>query len=187
MAKYKVGDRVRVKSKEWWDEQQKNGLDAVPCIDTVFSKNMIQYCGLEAKIIFLDKNSYAIDIDNGKHCWNDEMLEDIPTTEQSTLYNDLANAINKVVSEHRQTVMVEEIEGGIIIKPIEEKEEDLPIGTQVACSNNTLYWEICVYKGNNTVSARIDGNNYCESRKYIIPLNLFSNDIEESLKHNIVK
>lgn len=100
MGKYKVGDKVRAKSKEWWDAQQKGAFYSVQCGKNVFTRDMVEYCGLEAEIKFSCKYSYSLDIDNRKYCWTDEMLEDVPTTEQSTLYTDLANAINKVVSEH---------------------------------------------------------------------------------------
>lgn len=121
MGKYKVGDKVRVKSKEWWDEQPKNEFGNVCCGDQVFIKSMTNMCGkcvtIEEK--FASGNYLIKEYTNV--VWTDEMFEDIPTTEQYTLYNDLANAINKVVSEHQQSVMVEEIESGIIIKPIEKK------------------------------------------------------------------
>lgn len=192
MGKYKVGDKVRIKSKEWWDAQQKDGFYSVQCGENVFTKDMVKYCGLEAEIKFSCKYSYCLDIDNRKYCWTDEMLEDIPTAEQYTLYTDLANAINKVVSEHQQSVMVEEIEGGIIIKPIEEKEEDLPIDTPCMVSFNEYdEWRLRYYAGNHKCfdSGKIHSNSFSETKwSYIIPFDKFNpNDIEESLKHNIVK
>lgn len=192
MGKHKVGDKVRVKSKEWWDEQQKDEFYSVQCGENVFTKDMVKYCGLEAEIKFSGKHSYCLDIDNRKYCWTDEMLEDIPTAEQYTLYNDLANAINKVVSEHQQSVMVEEIESGIIIKPIEKKEEDLPIDTPVMVSDDGMSFLLRYYARENTYfpegSKSIDHPSYTVEAKYIIPWNKFNPEgIEESLKHNIVK
>lgn len=194
MCKYKVGDKVRVKSKEWWDAQQKDEFYSVQCGENVFTKDMVKYCGLEAEIKFSCKHLYLLDIDNRKYCWTDEMLEDIPTAEQYTLYNDLANAINKVVSEHQQSVMVEEIESGIIIKPIEKKEEDLPIDTPVMCSNSIqgqAAWFVRYYAGDGKAWWNL-GKSCNEKRKVdwkcIIQFDKFNpNDIEESLKHNIVK
>lgn len=190
MVKYKVGDKVKVKSLEWY-EKNRNSNGDINTSGNCFVRDMSLYCGKEATItqtgIGLGYGNYQIDIDEGDWCWPEESFEDISDKEPSTIYTYLANAINKVVTEHHQPVMIEEIDGGIIIKPIEKEEYDLPIGTLVACSNNKDYWAIGVYKGYRSVSFRIDGEIEPEYRNYIIPLNLFSNDIEESLKHNIVK
>lgn len=191
MWKYKVGDKVRVKSKEWWDAQQKDEFYSVQCGENVFTKDMEKYCGLEAEIKFSGKHSYYLDIDNRKYCWTDEMLEDIPTAEQYTLYNDLANAINKVVSEHQQSVMVEEIESGIIIKPIEKKEEDLPIDTPCMVADVLDDWRFRYYAGGKKCfiySLKKEETSDTNNWRYIIPFNKFNpEDIQESLKHNIVK
>lgn len=194
MGKYKVGDKVRVKSKEWWDEQPKNEFGNVCCGDQVFIKSMTNMCGkcvtIEEK--FASGNYLIKEYTNV--VWTDEMFEDVPTTEQSTLYTDLANAINKVVLEHNQSVMVEEIEGGIIIKPIEKKEEDLPIDTPVMCSNSIQgqgAWFVRYYAGDGKAWWNL-GKSCNEKRKVdwkcIIPFDKFDpTNIEESLKHNIVK
>lgn len=63
--KYKVGDTVTIRSKEWWNKQQ---------------KGRSKYCGKEAKIlnVYKDKESnvyYDVDIDNGELLWIDEMFE----------------------------------------------------------------------------------------------------------------
>lgn len=124
MGKYKVGDKVRVKSKEWW-EKNKDENEMIITKTNHINKDMAKYCGMEATITEAKVGyrciDYHIDIDIFGWYWPEEAFEDIPTTEQSTLYNDLANAIKNIVAEHHQSVMVEEIECGIIIKPIEKK------------------------------------------------------------------
>ena len=54
--KYKVGDKVRIKSLEWY-EANKGKYDAVYYCDFPFVKSMSQYCGKELTIdcIFTDK------------------------------------------------------------------------------------------------------------------------------------
>lgn len=197
MGKYKVGDNVRVKSLEWYENNKDEYGDIKSSSDS-FRKDMSLYCGKSATIT--DTNigykhvGYHIDIDNGYWCWSEEFLEYEPTTEQSTLYTDLANAINNLVSEHQQSVMVEEIEGGIIIKPIEEKEEDLPIDTPVMCSNSIqgeYAWFVRYYAGDGKTWWDL-GKSCNEKRKVdwkcIISFDKFDpTNIEESLKHNIVK
>lgn len=194
MAKYKVGDKVRVKSKEWYDKN-KSTSGTVYTEGENFVDNMAIYCGSVARVTSLhDKDEYFIDIDNGEWIWHEDTLEDIPTTEQSTLYTDLANAINKLVIDHKQPVMVEEKDGSIIITPIEEKEEDLPIDTPVMCSNSIqgeYAWFVRYYAGDGKTWWDL-GKSCNEKRKVdwkcIISFDKFDpTNIEESLKHNIVK
>lgn len=190
MAKFKVGDKVRVKSKEWYDENKsKSGTvytDGEPFVD-----DMAVYCGAIASIVSLDdENDYYIDIDNGAWIWNEDVFEDEPIKDESkpSFFTNLVNAIHKVVEENKQGITIEEKDGSIIITPIKKEEEDLPIGTFVACSNNTEYWAIGVYKGYKHISTRIDGEDGGECRNYIIPFDKFNpSDIQESLKYNIVK
>lgn len=72
--KYKVGDKVRVKSKEWYDENKdENGY--VP-VTNYFTKQMSKFCG---KIVIIDEvfNSfYRIKNDKDNWCLTDEMFED---------------------------------------------------------------------------------------------------------------
>lgn len=197
MGKYKVGDKVSVNSLEWY-ENNKDEYGNIESSSTSFRKDMSLYCGKSATITDVNLGykhvDYHIDIDNGYWYWSEEFLEYITTNEPTTLYTDLANAINKVVSEHNQSVMVEEIEGGIIIKPIEKKEEDLPIDTPVMCSNSIQGkddWFVRYYAGDGKTWWNL-GKSCNEKRKVdwkcIIPFDKFNpNDIEESLKHNVVK
>lgn len=203
MGKYKVGDKVRIKSLEWW-ENNKNESGVIETSTNSFRPEMTKYCGKETAIIEIgekrDATEYHIAIDEGYWYWNEEFLEDATNNEQTSLYTDLANAINKVVIDHKQSVMVKEIDGGIIIKPIEEKEEDLPIDTPVMikCYPNED-WKLAYYAGEFESEGKIVKSTWCMGLKsehncgrsnqlVIIPFDKFNpNDIEESLKHNIVK
>ena len=72
--KYKVGDKVRVKSFEWYNSKK---LDYGFTIDDVtFDNQMSEYCGRLAIIEKLGIAYYRIDIDNGELYWYDWMLED---------------------------------------------------------------------------------------------------------------
>lgn len=48
--KYKVGDKVRIKSKEWYEENR-NTYGDVDDDSAVFNSSMEKYCGREATII----------------------------------------------------------------------------------------------------------------------------------------
>lgn len=192
MGKYKVGDKVRIKSLEWW-ENNKNESGVIETSTNSFRPEMTKYCGKETAIIEIgekrDATEYHIAIDEGYWYWNEEFLEDATSNEPTTLYTDLANAINKVVSEHHQSVIIEEIDGGIIIKPIEKKEEDLPIDTPVMVSDDKFSWRLRHYAGNKKCFRyTYVYRGITDEWEYIIPFDRFNpTDIEESLKHNIVK
>ena len=71
--KRKIGDRVRVKSLDWY-EANKNEDGSVDCgIDSLVD-DMAKYLGKVAVIIAVDNDRYKIDIDNQEWGWTDEML-----------------------------------------------------------------------------------------------------------------
>ena len=72
--KYKVGDKVKIKSLEWYNRK---ALDYGFTInDILFDHKMSEYCGRLAVIEKLGAAYYKIDIDNGEWFWYDWMLED---------------------------------------------------------------------------------------------------------------
>ena len=75
--KYKVGDKVRIKSLEWYNER-KNGLGHVAHDDfyNTFVSSMIAYCGMEANITEVEGSHYILDVDNGDWWWQDFMFEE---------------------------------------------------------------------------------------------------------------
>lgn len=74
--KYKVGDKVKVKSHEWYEENA-NYISEVECGNTVFIPYMESYCGSIVTIAqtFNHIKCYVIEEDNGVHYWSDEMFE----------------------------------------------------------------------------------------------------------------
>ena len=74
--KYKVGDKVKVKSQKWYDDNA-NYISEIECGNTVFIPDMKCYCGSTVTIMkrFSHIKCYAIEEDNGVHYWNDEMFE----------------------------------------------------------------------------------------------------------------
>lgn len=72
--KYKVGDKVKIKSKEWY-KNEKNEYGNVCCGSNAFTPSMIAYCGMPAVITHIPFG-YKVDIDNGIYEWTDEMFED---------------------------------------------------------------------------------------------------------------
>jgi len=74
--KYKIGDKVKVKSHEWYKDNADN-ICEVECGNTVFIPDMKCYCGSTVTIMkrFSHIKCYAIEEDNGVHYWSDEMFE----------------------------------------------------------------------------------------------------------------
>lgn len=79
--KHKVGDKVRIKSREWYDMNKSMFLDIENTRikdSLLFTKEMSQYCGKEAKISsYVNQDfGYKLDIDKGYFSWQDWMFED---------------------------------------------------------------------------------------------------------------
>ena len=73
--KYKIGDKVRVKSLEWYNEN-KNEFGNILCNETeYFLIYMSKFCGsiLTIKNIKVDIDAYEVE-ENG-YCWTDDMFE----------------------------------------------------------------------------------------------------------------
>lgn len=76
--KYKVNDKVQIKSREWFDAQEKDECGNIKLGNESFVDSMYKYCGKYASIaeVFeLNEGSYKLDIDNGTWYWQDWMLE----------------------------------------------------------------------------------------------------------------
>ena len=77
--KYKVGDKVRVKSLEWYNEH-KNECGNVNLINSLsFTKPMSEFCGKEVEICNVHDGLeyYYISGDEIEFGWTDEMFEDV--------------------------------------------------------------------------------------------------------------
>ena len=79
--KYKVGDRVRVKSREWYFENGKGG--AFECGGQTFVSDMLEYCGAIAIVSTVAQCCYALE-GIGLWVFTDEMLE--PALTPGNLY-----------------------------------------------------------------------------------------------------
>lgn len=76
--KYKVGDKVKIKSLEWYNNSQKSEYGSVKHDDAgnSFVPLMIPYCGMEANITEIEGSYYILDVDNGAWWWQDFMFEE---------------------------------------------------------------------------------------------------------------
>lgn len=84
--KYKVDDRVIVKSLDWYKRNNKGGdVFFNSTKDIIFIDSMAKYCGKNAIITECKKRYYNIDIDGNTFSWIDEMFDDIKQVRKEKL------------------------------------------------------------------------------------------------------
>ena len=183
--KYKVGDKVRIKSRYKLS------------LDTCIVSQKLGYANLIATIVTADcgvdgnDEGYKIDLDKKEWWWFDRDFEDLYNHEKSILSEEMIKDIAEVIKTHNLGICISENGGKLIIEPLEEKkEEDLPIDTPVMVKCGM--WSLGYYAGNKRVFV-CGKSNECKNQtacgfEIIIPFDKFNpNNIEESLKYNIVK
>ena len=69
--KHKVGDKVRIKSLDWYNEN-KNRFGSA----RGFTLKMSEYCGKTSTIVKVGRCHYELDIDDGDWYWTDEMFDE---------------------------------------------------------------------------------------------------------------
>ena len=85
--KYKVGDKVKIKSIKWYNKNKDvNGTVNVP---KGFTMLMAKYCALIAVIVKADNNEYRINLDKAFFSWSDEMFEGIQQGINVYMYGDV--------------------------------------------------------------------------------------------------
>lgn len=189
--KYKVGDKVRIKSKEWWDAQPKNGSGSVICGAETFNKSMAFMCGKVVEISDVSEETYFIK--EYGYNWTDEMFDDSYNPEKSILSEEMIKDIAEVVTKYNLGVSISENDGKLIIEPLKVEEEDLPVDTPVMVSDDKNDWALRYYSRKNKcfsegLKSYNSQYNDFDEWLYIIEFRKFNpNNIEESLKYNIVK
>ena len=93
--KFKVGDKVRIKSLDWYNENKEYNGDIV-IGNYNFDKAMSEYCGMTAIITdmaspntILKSGFYLLDIDEGRWSWEDCVFEDELETENKDVIKDI--------------------------------------------------------------------------------------------------
>lgn len=112
---------------------------------------------------------------------------------QNVLYKHFVYLLT-AVADTDMSIEIKEKKGSVFIRAVKNKKEDLPIDTPCMCSNSLepdYAWFVRFYAGRNQTWWEL-GKSHNERRKVnwrcIIPFDKFDpNNIEESLKHNIVK
>lgn len=76
--KYKVGDKVKIKSLVWYNKNR-NEYSSVVQNGISFTYSMSEYCGKTSIITAESNGHYILSIDSSRWFWYDWMFEDGPT------------------------------------------------------------------------------------------------------------
>jgi len=88
--RYKLGDRVKIKSLDWYNEN-KNKTGDVPCGEWNFTQWYIPYCGEVMTIRFIWEDDECYKMVNSDLHWTDEMIEGL--VEEETKFGTASNPI----------------------------------------------------------------------------------------------
>src|SRR5574344_823144 len=82
-SKYKVGDKVRVKSLEWYNFNKDENGDVLPHDDKhlFFPKEMSEYCGKELEVRCVNPNGEYF-LKGNEWMWEDWMFEEESKTKE---------------------------------------------------------------------------------------------------------
>ena len=80
--KYKVGDKVRIKSLDWYNENKSKSHGTVACGGKYFEYDMREWCGKIMTILEVYQTCYIMEEDGAKDLWTDEMIEGLVEEEE---------------------------------------------------------------------------------------------------------
>ena len=79
--KYKVGDKVRIKSLDWYNENEINGIVVID--ENAFNEDMSNYCGQIMTISDIELDYYLLK--GTPYAWTDDMIEGLVAEENDIL------------------------------------------------------------------------------------------------------
>lgn|SRR5574344_1980953 len=85
-SKFKVGDKVRVKSLEWYNFNKDENGNVLPHDDKhlFFPKGMSEYCGKEFEIRYVNLNEIYL-LKGNEQMWEDWMFEEESKTKEQQI------------------------------------------------------------------------------------------------------
>lgn len=101
--KFKVGDKVRVKSLEWYNSQEKNERGTIE-EGASFTKEMSALCG--SVLTIDDKGNYLYVVYENGYYWQDWMLEDEPVNAKQE-FDNMLNLIEKRYDEAKKQLYID--------------------------------------------------------------------------------
>ena len=81
--KYKVGQKVRIKSLDWYNLHKRPLTEAVELINSPnFIKEMSCFCNKVMTIVAIKENVYLMEEDDSRFDWTDDMIYGVEETKQ---------------------------------------------------------------------------------------------------------
>lgn len=99
--KYKVGDRVRIKSIDWYNENKDEHGDIDISHDFTFYADRSKYCGRVFTIDEVFDNCYTVKEDNHEYYWADEMIEGLVQDENNHLTETVVDTVRESNDRYR--------------------------------------------------------------------------------------
>ena len=101
--KYKVGDRVKIKSLDWYNENSDDGYSVVFADGWHFSEPMSIFCGKE---LIIENISHAINpphymMKDNAFGWTDEMIEGLVQDENNPLTENVVDTVRESNDRYR--------------------------------------------------------------------------------------
>ena len=108
MKKLQKGDIVRIKSIEWYNKFNQNGIILSNLGRNTFNKGMSKYCGQLATVEEVIKGFWIkIDIDEGRHFWDFRFFEEEPISKK--LDEESFNSRDEQISNEEALKIIEEM------------------------------------------------------------------------------
>ena len=153
--KYKVGDKVRVHTKEWFDKNcSKNYIDAFEHEDgnNNFVSSMTEFCGQEVTIKQICFDNYTILEDDGYWYWEDWMFEDM---------NNNTNTISNpnIVEDFAKLIGVE-LDEEFYSENYDYRYKITSTHGVMFYNTNTESWQVCTEYCINTFFKMIKGGKF---------------------------
>ena len=136
--KYKIGDRVRIKSLDWYNEN-KNPYGIIMFGNIAFQPFMIEACGQILTIEYVNKDSYLVK----ENCvlWTDEMIEGLVEEESANYSKVIDNGVSNPIIAKTSSATIDTDKGFYSYSDSDdnlEMEWNLPQGYQFKDENGNV-------------------------------------------------
>ena len=137
--KYSVGDRVKIKSLDWYNENKSKSHGTVACGGKYFDYDMREWCGKTMTILTAYQTCYIMREDGAKDLWTDEMIEGL-VEEEDKYWCDIMSESGPTTYVLPQGYQFKDENGNIINATkivLEKKNKEYPKTSAGCCE--TLY------------------------------------------------
>jgi hypothetical protein len=136
--KYNVGDKVRIKSLDWYNEN-KAEFDIVPCKGGAFVNPMTLYC--DSILTIIDKTDNCYWVKENAFSWTDEMIEGLVEEESTNYSKVIDNGVSNPIIAKTSSATIDTDKGFYSYSDSDgnlEMEWNLPQGYQFVDENGNV-------------------------------------------------